>query len=277
VNGQEVLIYHAPVEYINAVTGPAKISLLINAPYHMVKGVMERLLQLGVGVEVFFENNIIDDVHPREAKELGRMLKERAMSCTVHAPFMDLSPGGFDKKIVAITRDRLKKAVELAHHLGAMGVVCHPGYDKWRFDGDEQLWLDSSIETWTDVLKEADSTIPIMLENIFEEEPATFIMLFDYFKDKNLWFCFDTGHFNLFSRVSVEEWLLPLKERLRHFHLHDNHGKSDEHLPVGTGTFPFRTLKQFIGKVRDPIIFVVEPHTEPSVAESIQRAREFLS
>ena len=256
--------------------GQANIPLLINAPYPMIKANLERLVRLGVGVEVFFGNNMIDDADGHEVKELGRTFKERGVLCTVHAPFMDLSPGGLDKRILSITRDRLKKAVQLALHLDALSVVCHPGYDRWRFDGNEQLWLDSSIETWTDVLKEADRKVPVMLENIFEEEPTTLIMLFDYFKDKNLWFCFDTGHFNLFSKVSVEEWLLPLKERLRQFHLHDNHGRSDEHLPVGTGTFPFRTLKQFIGKVRDPI-FVVEPHSEPAAAESIQRAREFLS
>ena len=257
-------------------TRPSKIPLLVNAPYHMIKGNMEKLVRLGVGVEVFFGNNIIDDIDPQEVKEIGRMLKERGILCTVHAPFMDLSPGGFDKKIVAISREKLKKAVELAQHLDALGAGCHPGYDKWRFQGNEQLWLDSSIETWSEVLKEVDKNFPVMLENIFEDEPSTLVRLFDHFKDKSLWFCFDTGHFNLFSRVSVEEWVLPLAERLREFHLHDNHGKSDEHLPVGTGTFPFRTLKQLIKQLRDPI-FALEPHSESILAESIQRAAEFLS
>ena len=237
---------------------------------------MERLARLGIGVEVFFGNNIIDQIDPNEVKELGRQFRERGIRCTVHAPFMDLSPGGFDKKIVAISRERLKKAVELAQRLDALGAVCHPGFDKWRFQGNEQLWLDTSIETWSEVLKEADKSFPIMLENIFEDEPATLVTLFGYFKDKNLWFCFDTGHFNLFSRVSVEEWLLPLADRLREFHLHDNHGKSDEHLPIGAGTFPFRSLKPMVKQVKNPI-FTLEPHGETVLGESIQKAKEFLS
>jgi len=258
------------------VTGPAKIELLVNAPYHMIKENMERLARLGIGVEVFFGNNIIDQIDPNEVKELGRQFRERGIRCTVHAPFMDLSPGGFDKKIVAISRERLKKAVELAQRLDALGAVCHPGFDKWRFQGNEQLWLDTSVETWSEVLKEADRGFPIMLENIFEDEPATLVTLFGYFKDKNLWFCFDTGHFNLFSRVSVEEWLLPLADRLREFHLHDNHGKSDEHLPIGAGTFPFRSLKPMVKQVKNPI-FTLEPHGETVLGESIQKAKEFLS
>jgi sugar phosphate isomerase/epimerase len=234
------------------------------------------MVGLGIGVEVFFGNNIIDEIDTHEVKELGRQFRERGVRCTVHAPFADLSPGGFDKKIVAISRERLKKAVELAQLLGALGTVCHPGFDKWRFQGSEQLWLDTSIETWSELLKEADKGFPIMLENIFEDDPATFVALFGYFKDKNLWFCFDTGHFNLFSRVSVEEWLLPLADRLKEFHLHDNHGKSDEHLPIGTGTFPFRSLKQLIKQVDNPI-FTLEPHGESVLGESIQSAKEFLS
>ncbi len=253
-----------------------KTPLLVNAPYHMIKANMERLVRLGIGVEVFFSNNIIDEIAADEVKKLGRQFKERGVYCTVHAPFADLSPGGFDKKIVAISRERIKKAVELAQLLSALGVVCHPVFDKWRFQGSEQLWLDTSIETWTAVLKEADKGFPIILENIFEEEPATFITLFSYFKDKNLWFCFDTGHFNLFSKASVEEWVLPLKDRVREFHLHDNNGKSDEHLPVGDGTFPFRSLKPLIKIVANPI-FTLEPHGEAALGESIQRAKEFLS
>ena len=229
-----------------------------------------------MGVEVFFGNNIIDDVDIREVKELGRAFKERGLPCTVHAPFMDLSPGGFDKKIVAVTRERLKKAVELAQYLGALGAVCHTGFEKWHFQGSEQFWLDTSVETWSEILRGADTGFPVMLENIFEDEPSTLVALFDYFKDKNLWFCFDTGHFNLFSKASVEEWLLPLGDRLREFHLHDNNGKSDDHLPVGTGTFPFRVLKQLIKQMRSPI-FVLEPHGESILGESIKRAKEFLS
>jgi sugar phosphate isomerase/epimerase len=250
--------------------------MLVNAPYQMIKGNVERLARLGMGVEVFFGNNIIDDVDIREVKELGRAFKERGLPCTVHAPFMDLSPGGFDKKIVAVTRERLKKAVELAQYLGALGAVCHPGFEKWHFQGSEQFWLDTSVETWSEVLRGADTGFPVMLENIFEDEPSTLVTLFDYFKDKNLWFCFDTGHFNLFSKASVEEWLLPLGDRLREFHLHDNNGKSDDHLPVGTGTFPFRVLKQLIKQMRSPI-FVLEPHGESILGESIKRAKEFLS
>ena len=57
---------------------------------------------------------------------------------------MDLSPGGVDRTIRAVTKDKLKKSVEMANILNARGIVCHGGYNKWYFDGRKQVWLDAS-------------------------------------------------------------------------------------------------------------------------------------
>jgi sugar phosphate isomerase/epimerase len=250
--------------------------VFINVPYNMVEKNLHRILHLNVGVEIYFENNMLHNINAEDVRELGRKLEAFNIACTVHAPFMDLSPGGYDREVRNITKDKLKKTVQLAGELNAKGVVCHPGYDKWRFDGNETLWLESSIGTWTEVLKEAKEDIPVMVENIFEETPDTLIALLDYFHNKNLWFCFDTGHFNLFSKGSIDTWLLPLQKSIREMHLHDNHGTMDEHLPIGKGTFPFRELKSFIKRLH-PIIYTIEPHGESIVEESIKNLKEFLS
>ncbi len=235
---------------------------------------MERMTALQVGVEVYLNNHAVNEVDRADAGKLGRELQERGIVCTVHGPYMDLSPGGVDKEVRAITREKLKKAVELANLLGAKGIVCHPGYDRWRFDGNEQLWLEGSIETWTHVLKEAGD-LPLMMENIFEEDPSTLVALLDYFKEK-LWFCFDTGHCNLFTTLPIEGWLKPLGKWLRELHIHDNHKTSDEHLPVGKGTFPFRELRQFL-KSKEGLFFTAEIPAESAALESIRHAREFLA
>jgi sugar phosphate isomerase/epimerase len=71
-------------------------------------------------------------------------------------------------------------------------------------------------------------------------------------------------------------WLIPLKDKIREMHLHDNHGTSDEHLPVGMGTFPFRELKTFI-KGLDDVIYTSEVHGEARAVEGIKKIEEFLS
>ncbi len=256
------------------------MSLFINAPYQMIESNIKTILELNVGIEIYANNNVIDGLDMSDVKEVSGKLQSNGIACTVHAPYMDLNPGGFDKRIRAISRDRIMKAVEIANLLRAKGIVCHPGYDKWRFDANPQLWqawFESSVETWTEVIKAAEDDLPVMLENIFEETPASLIALFDYFKGKNFYFCFDSGHFNLFSTVPLEAWLMPLKDRIREMHLHDNHGKQDEHLPVGRGSFPFRELKAFLKYTNGNIIYTTEVHGEPHAADAVKSLREFLS
>jgi sugar phosphate isomerase/epimerase len=69
---------------------------------------------------------------------------------------------------------------------------------------------------------------------------------------------------------------VPLKEKIREMHLHDNHGTSDEHLPIGMGTFPFRELKTFIKGLGD-LIYITEIHNESYAVESIKKLKEYLS
>jgi sugar phosphate isomerase/epimerase len=242
----------------------------------MIRDNIQRIVSLQIGIEIYFNNNAIDNADTGDVKEMNRLLQDAGIACTVHAPFMDLSPGGVDRTVRAVTKDKLKKSVEMANILNARAIVCHGGYNKWYFDGNKQIWLDASLDTWQEILQVAGKGLPVMIENIFEEEPSTLIELFGYFKDKQLYFCFDSGHFNLFSKISLEEWLTPLKGKIREMHLHDNHGTSDEHLPVGMGTFPFRELKTFVKGLGD-VIYTSEIHGETRAVEGIKKLKEFLS
>lgn len=253
------------------------VTLAMNVPYQLLKENARRIAGLEVAAEIYFNNDIIEEVSGQDVKETAKVLGEHGISCTVHAPFMDLSPGGVDRTVRAVTKDKLKKTVEMANILGAMAAVCHPGYDKWRFDGHLEIWLEGSIDTWEEVLPVAGERLPVLLENIFEEEPLSFIELFRYFKDKNLFFCFDSGHFNLFSKLPLEGWLLPLKDRLREMHLHDNHGSRDDHLPIGQGSFPFRELRGFLKGHNGDMILTAEIHRESDALEGIKNLKEYVS
>ncbi len=251
--------------------------IVINAPYRMVRDNIRRIKELDVGVEVYFNNDAIDDVDEAHVTETGKILRGEGIRCTVHAPFMDLSPGAVDRDVRNITREKLKRTVTMANHLGALGVVCHPGYDKWRFGDYLDVWLEGSAGTWNEVLGEAGDQLPVMLENVFEEEPLSFIELFKYMKPKKLYLCFDSGHFNLFTNVSLEVWLSTIGNYVKEMHLHDNHGTRDDHLPIGRGTFPFRELKGFLKARGDDIILTAEVHDESHAAEGIKNLKEYVA
>lgn len=251
--------------------------IVINRPYQLVRDRIKLIKKLDVGVEVYFDNVIIDEINDRDVKETSRILHGEGIECSVHAPFMDLSPGGVDKAIRNISKEKLKKAVMMANLLGAEGIVCHPGYDKWRFGEDIDLWLQGSIETWNDVLAAAGDGLPVMLENIFEEEPDTLYELLRHFDNKNLHFCFDSGHFNLFTKVPLDKWLSMLGNKIREMHLHDNYGARDDHMPIGQGTFPFRDLKAFLKAHHGSLILTAEIHNEADAVQGIKNLKEYVA
>jgi hypothetical protein len=65
---------------------------------------------------------------------------------------MDLSPGAVDDKIRDVTALRFQQVMDLVPHLHPRAIVFHPGYDRWRFDGDVELWMNRSLLTWRTLL-----------------------------------------------------------------------------------------------------------------------------
>ncbi len=251
--------------------------LVVNAPYRLVRERIGLIRKLNVGVEIYFNNDMIDEVTDGDVKETAKILRSEGIECSVHAPFMDLSPGGVDKSVRKITRDKLKKTATMANLLGAAGMVCHPGYNKWFFGENVDLWVRGSIETFSEVLAEAGDKLAVMLENIFEEEPDTIYELLRHFDGRNLYSCFDSGHFNLFSKVTLDKWFSVLGKHIREMHLHDNYGARDDHMPLGLGTFPFRDLKAFLQAHRESLILTAEVHNEADAALGIKNLKEYVA
>ncbi|MBI3754473.1 MAG: TIM barrel protein, partial [Deltaproteobacteria bacterium] len=70
------------------------------------------------------------------------------------------------------------------------------------------IWLEGSLETWRPIHKRAaDLGIKIAIENIFEDDPEHLRLLAREMDSDNFGICFDTGHFNLFSKLPLVKWL----------------------------------------------------------------------
>jgi hypothetical protein len=49
------------------------------------------------------------------------------------------------------------------------------------------------------------------------------------------------------------------------FHLHDNDGTRDHHLPIGSGSIRFGLVRDFIAKMKEKPIITLEPHSEEDI------------
>lgn len=191
---------------------------------------------------------------------------------TVHGPFMDLSPGALDPLIRRVTVERFSQTLNIAGLLGAGNVVFHSGYEKWKYEHRTEIWLERSLRTWEPVVAQAEAKgLTISIENIFEEEPENLRMLAEAVSSRNFGLCFDAGHFNLFSTISLKQWLSIVSPYLLELHLHDNDGTRDSHLPPGKGVFDFKALFDNLEALgTDNFITTVETHSIDDVRESIR-------
>jgi sugar phosphate isomerase/epimerase len=185
---------------------------------------------------------------------------------------MDLSPAAIDIKIRDVTVKRFSDILSFAEILKPSVVVFHSGYDKWKYDHKPDVWLEGSLETWRPLNKKAaDMGVKIAIENIYEDEPENLRLLAEEMASENFGLCFDAGHFNLFSKITLSEWLDKTVGYIHELHLHDNDGTSDDHYAIGDGNIDFEDiLSRLNGR---NCVYTIEAHTVDNAKKSLKRLK----
>jgi sugar phosphate isomerase/epimerase len=250
------------------------ISPHIHVPYHRIGDYLLFIKDKRINLEVYFSSHSLDTIKYSDVTGLKAKLDYNPLF-TVHAPFMDLSPGAVDSKVRAVTIERFSHIFDIAGILKPKAIVFHSGYEKWKYALKVDTWLEKSLITWRPLLKRVtDMGSRIAIENIFEDEPENLRLLMEEMGSEHFGICFDTGHFNLFSKLPLEDWLRHLKPYIIELHLHDNHKTSDDHIAIGEGSFDFTTLFTIL-KGMD-LIYTIEGHTPEDVLKSMDRLKGYF-
>lgn len=246
----------------------------VHVPFHRIEEYLQFIKENLINLEIYFSSQSLDTINDSDIIRLKERLNYNP-SFTIHAPFMDLSPGAVDKKVRAITIERFLQIFDIAKILNPRSVVFHSGYEKWKYALRVDIWLENSLRTWKGLLDRAiELDLKIGIENIFEADPTNLRLLMEAIGSEHFGICFDTGHFNLFSKISLDEWLRQLKPYIFELHLHDNNKTFDDHIAIGDGTFDFNTLFSTL-KDKD-LIYTVEGHTPDDILKSILRLKDYL-
>lgn len=253
------------------------IPIHINVPYPMLVQRIDFAINHRIHPEIFFSAEDLDDYREKEGEDLAHTLHKNNLSVSLHSPFMDLSPGGVDRKVKGITVDRFSKMIELAGVFNPKAIVFHPGYEKWKFDGNIEGWLKSSLQTWGPLVERAQKMgLVLAIENVFEEDPEPIQRLLEEIGSPHFRFCFDTGHHHVFSKTPLSLWVETLGEYLVEVHLHDNHKEMDEHLPMGEGSFDFDQFFYLLQQYDLHPIYTIEPHEEAHLWRGLEAVRRFV-
>jgi sugar phosphate isomerase/epimerase len=135
----------------------------------------------------------------------------------------------------------------MVFHTGFVPLIPQEGYKEW---------FKNCLASFKVLTQESQKQgVRLLVENFWEPYPE---MIYDLIKKTRsgiLKFCFDLGHFNIYSKAPLSQWLRLLAPETLSLHLHDNDGVSDEHLALGSGRVKFKeVIKKFLKEGVQPYI-----------------------
>ena len=160
----------------------------------------------------------------------------------LHSPTIDLNPASLNPGIREETLKQLEETIEFAVKIDAEAITTHPGLIHRFEERVRKYGMIHSIET----LKKANSYaldrgIKFSIENMpnkyayfcnSAEEHQIFI------DECGSYATVDTGHANTTDDVKS---FFQMKN-IAYYHLNDNNGVKDQHLPLGEGNFDLKLL-----------------------------------
>lgn len=235
-------------------------NLFIRVPVERLARETPRLLKLKAGPEVYIRAEKLKEFTPKTIREFAGLLAAFP-GHTIHAPFMDVWPGAADADMRRLSLEHMQKVMAIAAAWKSFLVVMHFNYDPIYYSQHFRQWLERAAQFYQTLLQEDDGPL-IALENIAEATPYIALQLMEKVDRPRLIHCFDFGHHHVFARIPFAEWLFYLNPRRHiHFHLHDNFGNDDEHLPLGQGTIDWEAAKAAINGLDCPFSITLEPHS----------------
>jgi len=236
-------------------------------PLELLDAQHEYFLAQGLRPEIYVSGDILTRLTPAAVRRTKRLLRSFSAH-TVHAPFLDLAPGGADADVRSLSLNKMQRLMSLAEDWGSRLVVMHFNFDAVYYRGYFGGWLERAADFFLELIS-SPSAPPLALENIAEPSPFVYLQLCERIRSERIFPCFDFGHHHVFSAIPFDEWLFYLHPRRTiHFHLHDNHGDRDQHLPLGRGNIDWLRAKKTIVNLGFEFTITLESHTLKDLKES---------
>jgi sugar phosphate isomerase/epimerase len=227
-----------------------------NSPFHdkdPVEGILELATWRIQSIEFVAEKprSLPHQIDRASRAEIRKAAEEAGLRLTVHSPFkgQDLtSPFPWKARQ---SMENAEAALDLAHDLGAVGLVVHPGWGRVVppvLLPDRMGLLDRVTQRFGEhcprrsdnassnsaalgrLLRRArGKRVRIYLENPPRLPNAREVFKESFRRNEDLFLCYDYGH----SLLSEWDWLLEEHfDRLAYVHYHLNAGRSDDHKPI---------------------------------------------
>lgn len=170
----------------------------------------------------------------------------------LHSPTIDLNPASMNEGIREETIKQTKEALDLGAKIGATAITTHPGVVHRREQRIRNLAIEFAIDALASCQKHAEEVgVTLSVENMpnkpnflanSPKEHETIV------EGVGCSATIDWGHANTYEEPNK---FLAISD-IEYFHLNDNMGKKDSHLPLGDGSADFSS--NFLKNVKKGII-----------------------
>lgn len=211
--------------------------------------------------------------------DLAARLKGCGIPFSVHPPAWDVNAAAPLRALRDAAAFLNLQALSFCREIGGTQIVYHPGYYDRDSNFSRSRALDASYALLDEMIAAARGTgITIAYENIAGPSMALFtqeefIHALDGI-DPCVRFLLDLGH------AHCNHWDIPavidrIGDRLCGFHLHDNDGTGDAHLPIGQGTIPWDAVFAAMRGLPGDPLYVLEYATNTPLRE-LELGRDLL-
>ena len=217
----------------------------MNSPLHELLQEVETLGALGFDyLEITMDAPYAHhSVLSQQKTELGRALKRFEMDLVCHLPTF-VSTADLTDSIREASIQETLNSMQTAAELGAMKTVLHPSMIHGLGPMLPDLARRHSTAAMERLLSEAERLgLKVCVENMpprsfFLVRPDDFDAFFDQFPKASM--TLDTGHAHIEGGTErILSFIRRFPDRIGHVHASDNRGRSDDHIPIGSGTIDF--------------------------------------
>jgi len=214
----------------------------------------------------------------RRVQILNELAASYDLQYAVHAPFADINIASPSKPLLNTMLKKLKKSITNAGALNYQVWVFHPGLKtgiSMFYPGND--WVQN-LKTARLLFKFAsDHGINAAIENVPEPFPFVMKSVEDFKRfysevNEDIGLVLDIGHANI--NREIELFLTTFADKIVHMHVHDNDGKSDQHLGIGHGNVNWENTAALIKKISYRDIVVVE--SVEHVEQGMSRLKRLL-
>ena len=156
--------------------------------------------------------------------------------------------------------------MQIADMLGAKIIVFHNWYfPTLRYHHGIPRWVERRVPVWRDLARNAEKYgLTLVLENVWEPDPAAQMALLDAVNSPSLKACLDTGHAHMTAKDpalfdsekraewGVIDWIHLLGARLVYVHAHNNSGYHDDHWAFDKGTLDMAPVLRTLASLAVP-------------------------